>query len=117
MVSRDPEKVWIAVYIMASGKHGTLYIGVTSELIGRIAQHKAGTFKGFTKRYGVDRLVWFETHTPMASAIQREKSLKAYKREWKANLIERDNPDWDDLYLSLFEQTDYERWPELRPKP
>ncbi|HEY1224349.1 MAG TPA: GIY-YIG nuclease family protein [Brevundimonas sp.] len=116
MVSRDPSKVWIAVYMMATRKHGTVYIGVTSELIGRIAQHRDETFKGFTSKYGLKRLVWFETHSTMASAIQREKSLKKYKREWKTNLIEHDNLDWNDLFPDLLEKTDYDRWPELRPK-
>lgn len=87
-----------AVYIMASRKHGTLYIGVTSDLPNRVAQHRAGEIEGFTKRYGVKRLVWFEVHDNIVDAIQREKSLKKYRREWKINLIERDNPDWDDLF-------------------
>ena len=87
-----------AVYVMASRKHGTLYIGVTSDLPNRIAQHRAGEIEGFTKRYGVKRLVWFEVHDNIVDAIQREKSLKKYRREWKINLIERDNPDWDDLF-------------------
>ena len=116
MVSRDPTQVWIAVYMMATRKHGTIYIGVTSQLIGRIAQHRNGTYKGFTSKYGLGRLVWFETHTTMPSALQREKSLKKYKREWKANLIEHDNPDWSDLYPGLLDKTDYDRWPELKPK-
>lgn len=78
-----------AVYMMASGQHGTLYIGVTSNLLNRIAQHRAGEIEGFTKRYGLKRLVWFEEHDNIVTAIQREKSLKKYKREWKVNLIER----------------------------
>ena len=86
-----------AVYIMASRKHGTLYIGVTSDLQNRVAQHRAGEIEGFTKRYGVKRLVRFEVHDNIVDAIQREKSLKKYRREWKINLIEGDNPDWDDL--------------------
>jgi len=91
-----------AVYIMASRKHGTLYIGVTSELLQRVAQHRAGEIEGFTKRYGVKRLVWFEPHDSIVEAIQRETSLKRYRREWKINLIERDNPDWDDLFPQFF---------------
>ncbi|MFL5298681.1 MAG: GIY-YIG nuclease family protein [Phenylobacterium sp.] len=87
---------------MASRKHGTLYIGVTSDLPGRVTQHRAGLTEGFTKRYGVKRLVWYERHDGMVAAIQRESSLKRYRREWKINLIERDNPNWDDLYPSLF---------------
>lgn len=91
-----------AVYIMASGKHGTLYIGVTSDLIARVSQHREGTTPGFTTRYGVTRLVWFEWRESIVDAIQREKSLKRYYRAWKINLIEQDNPNWDDLYEGLF---------------
>ena len=91
----------IAVYIMASGRMGTLYIGVTSDLAGRAYQHREGLIPGFTKRYGCRRLVWFETHDNIEVAIQREKSLKRYRRDWKLNLIERDNPNWDDLYLQF----------------
>jgi putative endonuclease len=88
---------------MASGKHGTLYIGVTSELIARVHQHREGLREGFTSRYGVKRLVWFETFDGIVDAIQREKSLKKWKRQWKIELIEGSNPDWDDLYPSFFE--------------
>ena len=88
--------------MMASGQHGTLYIGVTSELLNRVAQHREGLIDGFTKRYGVKRLVWFEPHDSIVTAIQREKSLKKYKREWKINLIEADNPKWDDLFTQFF---------------
>jgi putative endonuclease len=91
-----------AVYMMASGQHGTIYIGVTSDLLVRISQHRQGLMDGFTKRYAVKRLVWFEMHDNIVAAIQREKSLKKYKREWKVNLIERDNPKWADLFPSLF---------------
>jgi putative endonuclease len=91
-----------AVYMMASGQHGTIYIGVTSELLKRVAQHRAGEIDGFTKRYGVKRLVWFELHHGIVTAIQREKSLKKYKREWKVSLIERENPKWADLFPSFF---------------
>ena len=98
MVGAD---AFIAVYILASRKHGTLYIGVTSDLIFRVAQHREGAFEGFTKRYGVKRLVWFEPHDAINLAIQREKSLKKYKRDWKINLIERKNPDWNDLFPGL----------------
>ena len=93
-----------AVYILASGQHGTLYVGVTSELPIRIAKHREGAFDGFTKRYGVKRLVWYELHDGIEAAIHREKRLKKYKREWKVNLIERDNPNWDDLFPSLFRE-------------
>ena len=90
-----------AVYIMASRKHGTLYIGVTSDLVNRVAQHREGVIDGFTKRYGVKRLVWFERHDGIIEAIQREKSLKKYRREGKINLIEAENPNWYDLFPDL----------------
>jgi putative endonuclease len=95
MVTRDG---YIAVYIMASGVRGTLYIGVTSDLITRVYQHREGLMEGFTKTYGCKRLVWYAPDEIMTEAIQREKSLKRYPRDWKLNLIERDNPDWIDLY-------------------
>jgi putative endonuclease len=91
-----------AVYIMASRKHGTLYVGVTSDLLNRGAQHRAGEIDGFTRRYGVKRLVWYEWHDGIEAAIHREKRLKKFSREWKINLIERDNPDWNDLYPQFF---------------
>jgi len=94
-------EAFIAVYMMASRKHGTLYIGVTSDLISRVVQHRDGALDGFTKRYGVKRLVWFEQHDFMTEAIRREKALKKYKRDWKINLIERENPGWDDLFPGL----------------
>lgn len=92
-----------AVYLMASGQHGTLYIGVTSDLLGRVAQHRESLLGGFTKRYGVRRLVWYEPWDSIVEAIQREKSLKKYKREWKVNLIERENPQWIDLFPTFFQ--------------
>lgn len=91
-----------AVYIMASRRHGTLYIGVTSDLIARVMQHRDGVYDGFTKRYGVKRLVWFEWHDGIEAAIHREKRLKEYRRDWKINLIERENPDWHDLFPNFF---------------
>ena len=91
-----------AVYMMASRKHGTLYVGVTSELLSRVAQHREGAIDGFTKQYGVKRLVWFERHDGIEAAIHREKRLKKYKREWKINRIEQDNPDWNDLFPQFF---------------
>lgn len=90
-----------AVYILASRKHGTLYVGVTDDLMHRVSEHRAAEIEGFTKRYGVKRLVWFERHDSIVTAIQREKSLKKYRREWKINLIEGDNPHWDDLFPEL----------------
>jgi len=89
------------VCILASRKHGTIYIGVTNDLIRRVYQHKNKLVKGFTKKYSVVRLVWFETYEDITAAIEREKELKKWRREWKINLIERDNPDWDDLYRAI----------------
>ena len=89
------------VYIMANRPQGTLYVGVTSQLPARVWQHKHKVTGGFTARYGVDRLVWFETHETMVSAIQREKQLKAGSRQKKLALIEALNPGWDDLYWTL----------------
>jgi putative endonuclease len=88
-------------YILASKPRGTLYIGVTNGLIRRIEQHRAGEASVFTRKYKVHTLVWFEEFTHARDAIQREKSLKHYNREWKINLIERTNSDWADLYPSL----------------
>lgn len=89
------------VYLLASGPYGTLYAGVTSDLPGRIWQHKTKVFGGFTSRYGVDRLVWFEVHHSAEAAIRCEKQIKEWKREWKINLIENDNRHWIDLYPGL----------------
>lgn len=89
------------VYMLASGFNGTLYVGVTSDLIARVARHREGSYGGFTRRYGVHRLVWFEIAATMETAIAREKQVKRYRREWKRNLIERDNPAWNDLAEGL----------------
>ncbi|MGH7025440.1 MAG: GIY-YIG nuclease family protein [Caulobacteraceae bacterium] len=96
-----PRRPLICVYMMSNRKHGTLYVGVTSDLITRAVQHQDGEIPGFTVTYGLKRLVWYEQHETIIGAIQREKSLKKYKREWKLNLIERDNPNWDDLLEQL----------------
>ncbi|MFN6933890.1 MAG: GIY-YIG nuclease family protein [Tsuneonella sp.] len=85
------------VYLMASARNGTLYIGVTSNLLQRIAQHREGTFGGFTAKYAVKCLVWFEQHNTMEHAIAREKQLKKWNRAWKLDLIEKANPQWRDL--------------------
>lgn len=85
------------VYLLASGFHGTLYTGVSSNLLGRVWQHGEGITKGFTARYGVKRLVWFEVHETMEGAIRREKSIKRWQREWKIELVEKENPVWRDL--------------------
>jgi putative endonuclease len=90
-----------AVYILASRRAGTLYIGVTADLLARIHQHRCGLIEGFTSRYGVCRLVWFEFHADMPGAIRREKQLKKWNRDWKLNLIEASNPEWIDLAIGL----------------
>jgi putative endonuclease len=89
------------VYILASHRNGTLYVGVTANLLARLHQHREGLIDGFTKDYGVTRLVWFEQHATMDSAILREKRLKKWNRAWKLRLIEEVNPDWDDLAVGL----------------
>ena len=89
------------VYLLASRRNGTLYTGVTSNLTKRIWEHKNDSVKGFTKRYGVHRLVWYELHPDMESAITREKAIKEWKRRWKLELIESSNPAWRDLYEEL----------------
>ncbi|HSW89456.1 MAG TPA: GIY-YIG nuclease family protein [Patescibacteria group bacterium] len=89
------------VYILASERNGTLYIGVTNDLIRRVGEHKADQLKGFTKRYGVHDLVWFDQTDNVDDAILREKQLKEWKRSWKIRLIEENNPEWEDLYGNL----------------
>ena len=89
------------VYMLASQPRGTLYIGVTSDLPGRVWQHRQGYVDGFTRRYHVHTLVWYEVHAGMDSAILREKALKAWKRVWKIRLIEDANPIWRDLYPDI----------------
>ena len=95
-IERNP-----CVYILASGHYGTLYIGVTSDLMGRLWQHRNNVLPGFTSRYGVYRLVHFEMFGEMAYAIAREKQLKNWRREWKINLINGVNPEWRDLAVGL----------------
>lgn len=89
------------VYLLASRKYGTLYLGVTSDLVRRIHEHRTDATVGFTSRYGVKRLVWFETYSDAISAISREKQLKKWRRDWKIRLIEEANPDWLDLYRGI----------------
>ena len=89
------------VYLLASRKHGTLYVGITNDLIRRVYQHRTKATPGFTSRYSVVRLVWFETYDDPTSAITREKEIKKWRRDWKIALIEEDNPDWTDLYGSI----------------
>jgi len=90
------------VYILASEPYGTLYIGVTSSLAGRLEPHRNGSVDGFTKKYGVHTLVYFEVHADMYEAIQREKRLKKWNRAWKIGLIEEMNPEWKDLSAQAF---------------
>jgi putative endonuclease len=89
------------VYILASRKHGTLYIGVTNDLSRRVFEHKQRIVPGFTAQYGIDRLVWYEAYNDIREAIGREKQLKHWNRDWKIRLIEEFNPDWMDLYPTL----------------
>jgi putative endonuclease len=90
-----------AVYILASRRNGTLYVGVTSDLAKRVFEHRSDAVDGFTRRYGVHLLVWYELHEDMRSAIAREKAIKEWKRRWKLELIERFNRDWHDLYPDI----------------
>jgi putative endonuclease len=89
------------VYILASRIGGTLYIGITNDLVRRVYQHRGRQTRGFTKRYDVNRLVYFEQYDDPENAIHREKRLKKWKRTWKIQLIEKDNPNWDDLYPQI----------------
>ncbi|MGE3251969.1 MAG: GIY-YIG nuclease family protein [Hyphomonadaceae bacterium] len=93
-----PRRAFIAVYIMASERNGTLYLGVTASLIERAHQHREGLVEGFSHRYGCTRLVWFEQHEEIGAAIAREKEVKTWRRAWKLALIEKANPQWRDLY-------------------
>lgn len=88
-------------YLLASGRNGTLYVGVTSDLVRRVWKHHQHLVEGFTKRYGVDRLVYYEVHGSMEKAVRREKRLKRWHRSWKLELIEEVNPTWRDLYEEL----------------
>ena len=89
------------VYMLASKRNGTLYTGVTSNLVKRVWEHKNHVIEGFTKKYNVTNLVWYEVHETMASAISREKAIKNWKRAWKIDVIEAMNPQWHDLYDDL----------------
>lgn len=89
------------VYILASKKHGTIYIGVTNDLVRRVYQHRTKAVPGFTSKYGVNKLVLFEIYDDPATAIAREKELKKWRRDWKTRLIEEQNPNWDDLYPGI----------------
>jgi putative endonuclease len=89
------------VYILSSDRHGTLYTGVTSDLVKRVGEHRGNVVAGFTRRYGVHRLVWFEQHADAASAILQKKQIKRWNRAWKIALIARSNPRWIDLYAEI----------------
>ncbi|NNM74356.1 GIY-YIG nuclease family protein [Enterovirga aerilata] len=89
------------VYMLASRRHGTLYLGVTNNLARRVWEHKTKMILGFSAKYGVDRLVWYEAYDRIDEAIAREKALKKWRRDWKLRLIEEMNPEWEDLYLVL----------------
>jgi putative endonuclease len=89
------------VYLLSSRRHGTLYLGITNDLVRRVYEYKSGSIPGFTARYGADRLVWFETYHDPANAIVREKQLKKWRRDWKIRLIEEQNPEWRNLYSAL----------------
>ncbi len=97
---RNPERV-PCVYLLASRRNGTLYVGVTSALIRRVWEHKNDLAAGFTKRYQVHNLVWYEVHDTMESAISREKAIKGWRRAWKIGLIEKSNDQWRDLYAEI----------------
>ena len=88
-------------YILASGKYGTLFNGVTNNLIKRIAQHKRKEVKGFTEKYAVNQLVWYEQTNDIRIVIEREKQIKKWNRKWKIRLIEKENPEWNDLYFEI----------------
>ncbi len=92
------------VYILASQRNGTLYTGMTNDLLRRVSEHKSGAVDGFTKRYKVDRLVYFESTNDVRVAIEREKQIKKWYRKWKIELIESQNPEWKDLYEELVAQ-------------
>ena len=89
------------VYLLASDRNGTLYLGVTNDIVRRVFEHKSKVVPGFTKRYRIDKLVWFEVFDDPTSAITREKELKKWRREWKIKLIEEQNPQWIDLYPQI----------------
>ena len=99
-------------YIVASGKNGTIYTGSTDDVVKRTAEHRDKTYKGFTAKHGVDRLVWFETHDTREAAFRRERQIKKWNRLWKLELIEKANPEWRDLYdeVRLGDLKDPEDW-------
>jgi len=105
------------VYILASGRHGTLYVGVTNDLIRRVFEHRSGVVPGFTKKHRVHRLVYFEPHTDVSEAILREKRIKRWLRTWKIELIERENPRWRDLWPELAGEQSVANGSRIGPEP
>ena len=103
-----------AVYLLASGRNGTLYLGVTGNLVQRVWQHREHLVDGFSKEYGVTQLVWFEQHDTVESAITREKRIKKWRREWKLDLIERSNPYWNDRWPEVVGQDEVAGFPRSR---
>jgi putative endonuclease len=103
---------YASVYILASKRNGTLYTGVTSNLEARVWQHKRDVFPGFSRKYGCKTLVWFEMHDDVDEAIRREKQIKEWRRNWKLELIEKENPDWRDLFDELVKTPDSSILPE-----
>jgi putative endonuclease len=98
----SPESITpMPVYLLANKKHGTLYLGVTNDIVRRGYEHRTKAVPGFTKRYGIDKLVWFEIYDDGITAIAREKELKKWRRDWKIRLIEEENPGWIDLYPGI----------------
>ena len=96
------------IYILASAPHGVLYVGMSSDVLRRVGQHREQVFDGFSKRYWVNRLVYFETHDDAAVAARRERSLKRWRRAWKIELIERCNPTWKDLWQEVIARQGYD---------
>ena len=89
------------VYLITNERYGTLYVGVTNDLVRRIYEHREGVVQGFSKQHRLSRLVWFEAHDDILAAIGREKAIKRWRRDWKINLIQTTNANWDDLYESI----------------
>jgi len=101
MAGHEEEMVGGYIYLMTNRRNGTLYVGVTSDLVRRCYEHRNGSVQGFTKRYGLNRLVYFEQHDDIRMAIQREKTIKHWPRAYKVRLIHSQNPEWQDLFESL----------------
>jgi putative endonuclease len=100
-MNTDPRSLSYYVYLLASRCHGTLYLGVAGDLIRRVYEHKIKAVPGFSARYGVSRLAWYEVYQDALTAIAREKQIKKWRRDWKIALIEADNPDWNDLFDAI----------------